>query len=281
VVFEAGIAATSLSWSVVEPQVAEFATAVTYDRDGLGWSDFSGQPGDAASLARQLLEMLRSLPAKGPYLLVGHSFGGMLALLAASMEPEMVRALLLLDPLTPGEWRSPSPRQLTMLSGGVSLSLRGALLARLGVVRLSLDLLLLGARRLPKWISRASSGGGASVPDRMVGEIRKLPRKVWPVVAAHWSKPKSFRAMANHLRHLPESCGQVHDSLRPMNIPMVLISAGNTESGRLAAHQEICGLFPNSRHIIAHDSAHWVHLDAPELVTGAIRDLLKLPARPL
>jgi hypothetical protein len=76
VVLEAGIAASSLSWSRVQPRVAEFTRACSYDRTGLAWSDAAGQPLGAGRLADQLHALLAAAAVPPPYVLVGHSFGG-------------------------------------------------------------------------------------------------------------------------------------------------------------------------------------------------------------
>ena len=222
VVLEAGIAATSLSWGLVEPHVAQFARVVTYDRDGLGWSEHSERPADIRRLTADLFTALESSGLFGPYLLVGHSFGGMMGVYAACRWPMKVAGVVAADPLVPGEWKDPSPQQSLMLLRGVHLSRRGAVLARLGIVRLALDLLMLGARRLPKLISRVSSGRGVTETERIAGEVRKLPREVWPLVKAHWSKPKSFRAMADHLAALPANCAATAAALHPVDIPIVV-----------------------------------------------------------
>src|SRR5439155_22535325 len=65
VVLEAGIAASSLSWALVQPLLAEFATVVSYDRAGLGWSDRSDGTPTALGSAHDLALMLErsGLPA--------------------------------------------------------------------------------------------------------------------------------------------------------------------------------------------------------------------------
>src|SRR5947209_9811456 len=54
VVFEAGIAATSLSWRLVQPEIARITTTASYDRAGLGWSDPAQGPRDLRQVVREL-----------------------------------------------------------------------------------------------------------------------------------------------------------------------------------------------------------------------------------
>src|SRR5712671_2476307 len=76
VVFESGMGASCLSWTLVQPQVAQFARAVSYDRAGHGWSDPAREPRTARQIAQELHTLLDATGLPGPYVLVGHSFGG-------------------------------------------------------------------------------------------------------------------------------------------------------------------------------------------------------------
>src|SRR5579862_3430648 len=78
VLLEAGLAATSVSWAFVAKQAAGFATVITYDRAGLGWSDPAPNPSTALNAARDLATMLDCIECCGPLILVGHSFGGLI-----------------------------------------------------------------------------------------------------------------------------------------------------------------------------------------------------------
>jgi pimeloyl-ACP methyl ester carboxylesterase len=76
VVFESGMGASCMSWTQVQPQVAQFSRAVSYDRAGCGWSDTAREPRTARQLAQELHTLLNEADVPGPYVLVGHSFGG-------------------------------------------------------------------------------------------------------------------------------------------------------------------------------------------------------------
>src|SRR5258708_21405158 len=76
VVFESGMGASCLSWTLVQPQVAQFTRAVSYDRAGHGWSDPAREPRTARQIAQELHALLAAAGIPGPYILVGHSFGG-------------------------------------------------------------------------------------------------------------------------------------------------------------------------------------------------------------
>lgn len=76
VVFASGMGASCLSWTRVQPEIAQFSRAVSYDRAGHGWSDLAPEPRTARQLAQELHELLDAAGVPGPYVLVGHSFGG-------------------------------------------------------------------------------------------------------------------------------------------------------------------------------------------------------------
>src|SRR2546422_5940736 len=78
VVFESGIAASSLSWTRVLPGVATFTRACAYDRAGLAWSDPPRSPRTLARIIGELHALLANAAVPGPFVFVGHSFGAFL-----------------------------------------------------------------------------------------------------------------------------------------------------------------------------------------------------------
>jgi pimeloyl-ACP methyl ester carboxylesterase len=273
VIFEAGIAATSLSWRRVQPEVARFTRTIAYDRAGLGWSDASNQPRGLARVTQDLRDLIRHVAPEGPVILVAHSYGGLVVREYAARYPSEIAGLVLIDPVATSEWSNPAPAHLRNLRRGIRLARRGGLLARLGVVRFALTLVSAGARRMPRLIARASSGAAAGFTDRMAGEIRKLPREIWPMVQAHWCDPKCFETMARYLQALPASSASVaaHSSLG--DLPQVVFSAGNGSRAQRAEHERLARLSSQGRLETLPASGHWIQLDHPELVVDAIREL--------
>ena len=183
--------------------------------------------------------------------------------------PEETRALILLDALRPEDWTPLSEGQRLLLARGVKLLSRGAMLARFGIVRLCLSTLMAGSRFLPRAIGRAASGHGVFVMDRIAGEIGKMPREVWPVIASHWSRPASFNGLAAHLRDLPASVAEIASTPPLRDIPVTVITAGREAP---VDENAIRAVSADAKHIVAPASGHWVHLDDPELVLRVIRE---------
>jgi len=270
VVLEAGIAASSLSWSRVQAGVSEFTRVLSYDRAGFGWSaaEASGTAVDAADALAQMLSQSGEI---GPFVLVGHSYGALIVRVFQQRHPQMAAGLVLVDPVVRSEWRSPSEQKRRMLARGAVLSRRGALLARFGVVRAALKLLMSGSRRIPKFLARASAGNGAHVADRLVGEVRKMPREHWPAIAQHWSEAKSFRAMANNLENLPLSASQVDEGRKLGDLPLIVLSAGKGNP----EHECEAALSTRGEYRPIAASGHWIQLDQPAAVVSAIRQVVE------
>jgi pimeloyl-ACP methyl ester carboxylesterase len=158
-----------------------------------------------------------------------------------------------------------------MLGRGVMLSRRGATLAWWGVVRLGLDLLLLGSRRLPTMLAVAASGKGSEVTKRLAGEIQKLPPEVWPRVKSHWCLPRSFSTMAEYLERLPEYCSAPLDEAPLQRIPVHVLSAETTPPPVMEAHRRWAERSRGGTHQAVKGSGHWLQLDAPGVVSEAIQ----------
>jgi pimeloyl-ACP methyl ester carboxylesterase len=280
VILEAGIAASSITWSRVQPIIAKSTRVCSYDRAGLAWSEGTSTARSMATLVSELRLLLQHAGVAPPYVLVAHSFGGLIIRAFARAHADEVAGLVFVDPLHPEEWCDPSPNQRHMLRGGIFLSRVGALLARAGVVRLSLALLSGGKPGAPRRFSRLFGKSAAALLEHMVGEVQKLPQEVLPAVQAHWSNPKAFRGMWQHLAAMPSCSSDLVRSTDAFgNTPVVVLSAGARHARWLAADQTLARASSNGRHIISSHSGHWIHLDDPELVIRAILDVIDLARR--
>ena len=98
VVFLPGAGLVGLDYLNVRDAVAGLTTSVVYDRAGTGWSDPVALPRTAAEVATELRDLLRAAAVPGPYVLAGHSLGGVYARRFAQLFPADVAGLLLIDP---------------------------------------------------------------------------------------------------------------------------------------------------------------------------------------
>ncbi|ADG09244.1 alpha/beta hydrolase [Caulobacter segnis] len=98
VVFEAGLGDDTSTWGLVQPAIAKRTTACAYDRAGIGFSDPATRPSSASNIVDDLHHLLKKAGVKGPYVLVGHSYGGLTSALYASRYPKDVAAFVAVDP---------------------------------------------------------------------------------------------------------------------------------------------------------------------------------------
>jgi pimeloyl-ACP methyl ester carboxylesterase len=98
VVMDAGLGGWSLDWSAVQPDIATFTRVCSYDRAGFGWSEPGAAPGDAQHAVENLHSLLTNSGERGPFVVVGHSNGGLRAMLYAHAYPQEVTGVVLVDP---------------------------------------------------------------------------------------------------------------------------------------------------------------------------------------
>lgn len=104
VILDAGMISFSSNWAWVQPELAKVARVVAYDRAGLGWSDPAPAPRDAGRAAQELHTALDKLGMEGPYVLVGHSYGGMVSRAFAGLYRHEVAGMVLVDASHPDQW---------------------------------------------------------------------------------------------------------------------------------------------------------------------------------
>jgi pimeloyl-ACP methyl ester carboxylesterase len=275
IVLESGIAASSLSWCMLQPKLAEIGATYCYDRAGFGWSVSANRDYSLARITDDLHSLLRALEVPAPYILVGHSFGGYIARAYAQRFGSELAGVVLVDPLTPEEWITPTFAQRWMLRRAVWFSRIGGLLARLGVLRFCLWLLQRGNPEMPRGVLAAFGAKAFETVERILRELAKLPPNVVRVIRARWSTPPFFWTMAAYIASLPRCAAELHGNPIPAEIPVAVLSGAHQPEVRLREHAAIAAHSLHGRHLIAGQSAHWIHLDQPELVLQAVREMVE------
>jgi pimeloyl-ACP methyl ester carboxylesterase len=211
-----GAASSDLGW--VAPTVARDSRVCVYDRAGRGWSDATDSPQDGAHIAADLHTLLDRAGVPGPYVLAGHSFGGLYILSFAAQFPDQVAGMVLLDSTAPKPGPGPTNTESDTFVGRV-LALLPAV-AHLGAGRL-LNPFSYGslpprsrdearansatARHLRSWIEEAVEGS-ASV--HQAASLTDLGGKPLIVLTADTGHDAKWQSAQNHLATL--STNSVH-----------------------------------------------------------------------
>ncbi|WP_368809547.1 alpha/beta fold hydrolase [Kocuria sabuli] len=142
VVLEPGAGQMASDLALIAPVVARGTRVCVYDRAGRGWSDPANTVQDGAQIATDLHTLLQRGNEPGPYVLAGHSFGGLYALTFAARYPEEVAGLVLVDSTAPAPNPEPDAASATHADADDTMDRVTALVvgaSRLGLGRL-LDL---------------------------------------------------------------------------------------------------------------------------------------------
>ena len=231
VVLEAGLGSFSPNWYWVQQALAPHVRVVSYDRAGLGWSDPSPAPRDAGTMAVELHAALHAAGIPGPYVLAGHSFGGLVVrAFADAYRPETV-GLVLVDASHPDQWaRWPVPYadriQLFTLR-----TMAGA--ARLGLLRLG----------------HPFAAVSAGLPERQVAELD-----------AHFALPLTSATEAAQMRAWERTTRPALQHAAPLDdLPLAVLGVGVQPMGAAtldALQEELPGLSSNSSRRVITTATH-------------------------
>jgi len=271
VLFESGIAATNLNWFHVQEIVSRFTSTASYDRGGLGWSSPNRTGRTPGNIAQELHAMLEGAGIEPPYILVGHSFGGLVMRRFALLYPEDVAGVLLVDPMRCEEWPPLNPGRQSEVDRGKKLSGIAIPIARFGLARLAVMSLLFSSGKVAGRLARVGGTNAQHVLRRVKDEVDKMPREVRPIVAAHWSSPGFYAGMRSHLMAVPDTVREMLDAEPIHRIPVVVLTPGKSTP---LSGEKLALIGDNAQQVIAPASAHWIHLDEPDLVIDSIREMV-------
>lgn len=245
VVIETGWGDWSATWSSwVQPEAAKTTRVCTYDRAGMGWSEPGPLPRTAEHMAEELHVLLQRAGIPGPYVLVGHSAGGLTMRVFADRYAADVAGLVLIDSMSPRQSTQafPYPPPLAAApASGLSIS---TLPARIGLSRLLAGPLGLAAGLAPE---RANAYVAYSVT------------------------PRSVQTWLDEGQGMGESMAQAGAVTSLGALPLIVLSRGlDPDPDWQAMQTELLQLSSQSQQLIADQSAHNVQIDQPEAATAAI-----------
>jgi pimeloyl-ACP methyl ester carboxylesterase len=270
VVMEAGQSESLLTWSKVVPGLARHTRVFIYDRAGLGWSAPGPSPRTADHILIELNQLLRHANIAPPYILVGHSMGGLYMKMFAAASPENVKGLVLIDSAHEQQFQRFPPEQMRAIEKYKSQSIGQF---RLLKVMAGLGLLAMDLEKIP-------------TDPRLPPEARIQYKTILA------KDPEMFATMINEFQAQDASFKQVRDmNIKALKIPLTVIRHGKkdpivpakgmkpgiedrTERDWQAMQSELAALSENSRLIIAFQSGHYIQLDEPQLVIDAILEMV-------
>jgi pimeloyl-ACP methyl ester carboxylesterase len=133
VILEAGMASFSSNFVWVQQELEQVTRVIAYDRAGLGWSDSGPKPRDAQRSATELCTALQRAGITGPYVVAGHSYGGLVVRAFADLFPNEVVGMVLVDASHPDQWAHiPASKNGRTVAFGTRMT---GFLARFGILR--------------------------------------------------------------------------------------------------------------------------------------------------
>jgi pimeloyl-ACP methyl ester carboxylesterase len=258
VVFEAGAGGFGLDYFHLFALVAQRTTTVLYDRAGSGWSDPVGGKRGAAEMVADLREGLRLAGIDGPFLLVGHSLGGLLVRAFAQCFPDEVMGLVLVDPVAEGI------PMATEDDGSEA------------IVREMIAQLRANPTLWREWY------------PEFVADWEKLPEQIRePLIARHMAPPYDEAGLHDMLRGA-RLLDEVSAGPALPDIPVVVLTGmkldqtpGRSDADMAAfnqskrdAHRDLVSSLPQGAHRVFDDVGHRLTAERPDLVVDAINDIL-------
>jgi pimeloyl-ACP methyl ester carboxylesterase len=249
VVLEPGLGEPSTAMAWIAPAVAATTRVCVYDRAGRGWSGSAGRPQDGIEVANDLNTLLERAGEHGPFVLAGHSAGGIYVLNFAHLFPKQVAGVVLLDSMHPEQYSKisswPAFYEMFRRASAVLPSL-----ARFGT-------------------GRAMYGSAYSdLPPRARDEERGF-----------LATRRDARSLRDEFSELRRAMTQARAATSLGNTPLVVLTAEKGAAGGwMAAQNELASLSTNSMHRTLRDASHSMLTENKNIAarsTAAIQDVVK------
>lgn len=248
VILETGLGDNVLGWTLVHARLAESTRVCAYDRPGLGWSESRNRIIPSREVAQTLHNLLQNAGIPGPYILVGHSMGGLHVRSFARLYPEEVDGLVLVD--------SSHENQLDATHAdetieNILLPLKACqAVAPLGMIRLVRSI--------------------APQPEKTLFPPQQARARL-----ALQNHTDLCHIIANEYRAVRTDTAQPAPPAPLGDLPLVVITAGiGTDARWNGLQDQLAGLSTNSTHLIAEQSPHYIQFYQPELILDAVAWIL-------
>jgi pimeloyl-ACP methyl ester carboxylesterase len=258
---DTGAGSTGLHWGLIQPELAKATRTCVYDRAGLGWSEPSQKPRTNHVMVEELRTLLKNAGVPGPYVLVGHSLGGLNMRLYAHKYPQEVVGLVLVDASHEEQYTPEAMQAAVQKMNGMIASPAFKLLYKTG---------------LSVFISRRDASQS------------RLPAEVTQTDAAIRATEKHFDASVAESLALLESHAQVRaEKITDLgDLPMIVIQHGKIQPQMIKEitdlmeeinrklQPEVAKQSTNGKLVIAENSGHDIPMDEPELVLQSILEVV-------
>lgn len=231
----------SFNWGLVQPEVAGFTQVCSYDHSGIGWSDDG--PKDSCSLrVSEVHTALKNAGIKGPYVLVGHSLGGLVARVYAGQYPDEVAGTVFVDhafgfplPPPPGDSKVSPPPAPPIPTGGMGIE---------------------------------------SDPNFSKLSARDRELHLWAM-----AQTRNQTVLRSNIRLVPDCIAKAEALAKEHPLgdkPLIDVSTDQFRGSDYVKFQgELLSLSQDSKEIIAEKSGHFVIIDRPDVVVDAIRQVVQ------
>jgi len=235
-------------WQQVIGELPDGLGVVAPDRPGYGAS-----PRPAGGFAAGARAVVAELDARGidRAVLVGHSYGGGVALAAARLAPERVEALVLLASVGPGcltwtDWALAAP------AGG--------------------EFLAFVAWRLTPWLARAVLGAVRLLRRRPLAPDQAVNWQIWG--NSHYDRGPVWRSFLTEQRALVRELDEVTASLPDVNQPVLLVADPRDKIVSVRSTRRLAAALPDARVVLLDGPGHHLPRRAAPRIAGAIAEFL-------
>lgn len=262
VVFETAFdPAGHLQWYHIQKNLPKNYTTFSYDRSGILWSERGTNPKTGEKIAEELHTLLEKSKAPKPYILVGHSFGGMLTRFFVQKYPADVAGVILVDSQYPADEKYLSPEMHKMVNQG----LPG------GILKFANSF---GAARL-MFENMFPAGPQYAYQNTLMPALLYKSADATLEEQDHMKSIKTEAAAINSFGSIPLYVITAGDKTRYDSF----IKNQKLKNEMLEAwdkmQKDLLNLSTNSKQIIIPKSGHYINQDQPKMIEEAVNDMVK------